>query len=819
MRVLSALPGSRRRAAAAVAAAGLALALTVVVVPTAGAAPPGWLDRTYGSNGWGLAGSYGTVPSQGAVDSSGRAVLITGDHSSAQAVTRLTVDGAVDSTFGTLGSTAVPSPAFGRVLVGSDGIYLLQAAAPGSTSAAVARLTPNGLLDPTYGVGGIATVTFTSFPGNGFSQIAQLSDGTVVLAGDGVIAALDSTGTLDPTWDPSGPVPGVLSGLGHLSGLTADGTTVVATETAAPAASHLHRWLRSGAPDSTLGGTGAVALPLPWQFDGAFTGPDGDYYLTATKGGPGYRSHGVARMLPAGTLDPTYGAAGVSTLPVQDSSPGGASVTFRGTAAYVFTSYGVGDPEVVRLSSTGAPDPTFGAGGLVQLMKRDLPAGQLPRLAGGGVQPDGRVVVLLGYVDPVAATTPLGAVRLNATSIALAGSFVPLVPARLLDTRSGLGAPQGRVPGATTVHLQVGGRGGVPAVGAASVVLNLTSVRPTSSGHVTAFPTGQGRPRSSSLNYSPGQTTANLANIGLGAGGQVTLTNSSSGTTDLLADVVGYYLTGTPTVAGSYVTLPQFRLVDTRVGRGAPQGKVAKQSTLPVTVAGAGGVPMTGVSAVVLNLTVTGTLGSGYITPYPSGLARPTTSTLNHGAGETRANLVTVRLGADGKIDLYNGSLGGTDLIVDLAGYYLDGAATSPGTFVALDPVRVLDTRNGTGAVKRPVHAASDIQFAATGAAGPPASDASAVLLNSTVTAATRAGQVTVMGGDIGWGGNPWDYVHNRPSYQLAYPGYPTSTVNFRAGQTVANLTVVTGSSLALAHNGSSGTLQLVADLAGYFNP
>ena len=254
MRVLRASHGPRRTATAVVAAAVLALGLSVLVVaPPANAAPPGWLDRTYGSSGWGLAGSYGTTPSRGAVDSSGRAVLITGDHSSAQAVTRLTVDGAVDSTFGTSGTTAVASPTFGQVRVGTDGIYLLQAGAPGDTSAAVARLTPDGLLDATYGVSGIATVTFTSFPTNGFSSITQLADGTVMLGGDGVIAALDSTGTLDPTWNASGAVPGVLSGLGHVSGLAADGTTVVATETAAPAASQLHRWLRSGAPDPGLG--------------------------------------------------------------------------------------------------------------------------------------------------------------------------------------------------------------------------------------------------------------------------------------------------------------------------------------------------------------------------------------------------------------------------------------------------------------------------------------------------------------------------------------------------------------------------------------
>jgi hypothetical protein len=310
-----------------------------------------------------------------------------------------------------------------------------------------------------------------------------------------------------------------------------------------------------------------------------------------------------------------------------------------------------------------------------------------------------------------------------------------------------------------------------------------------------------------------------VVTVAVGAGGQVTLTNSSSGSTDLLADVVGYYLSGTPTVPGAFVTVPQTRLLDTRVGRGAPQAPVAKRTSVPVTVAGLGGVPMTDVSAVVLNVTVTDALGAGFVTVYPSGVARPAASTLNHAAGETRANLVIVRLGADGKVDLYNGSDATTDLVADLSGYYIGGTATSPGTFVSVDPVRVLDTRVGKGVAHRPVHAGSDIRFFATGSSTMPAGGASAVLLNATATGATRAGQVTVMGANVGWGGNPWDYVNNRPSYLLAYPSYPTSTVNFRAGQTLANLAFVTGSTLGLAHNGTPGGVNVVADLAGYFNP
>ncbi len=592
MRVLNASRMSRRSGLAILTSAVVALGFSALVAaPPAAASPPGWLDRTYGTNGWGAAGAFAVAPAAGAIDSSGRAVEIVDNHTSQQAVTRLTVDGVVDLTFGTNGATALPgSPAYGQVLVGSDGIYLLEQAGTGRTSSALAKLTPDGLLDSSFGVGGIASVAFTGFPAGALTNLVQLTDGTIIVAGANAMAAIDSSGDLDATWNAAGAVPGVLTGVGAVSGLAADGNKVVAT--IGGSTPQLRRWLRTGAPDGGLGSAGVAALPTAGTYDGVFTGPDGDYYLTARTGASGYRPRVVGRVLPGGTVDSSYGTAGFTRMPVQDNTLRSAQIAFHGTDAYLFSSYGVGDPDVVKLGSTGALDPAFGAGGLVELMKSDLPTGgQLPQLVGGGLQPDGRVVVLLGYVGPNGNGASIGALRLNASTIALAGSFVPLVPARLLDTRVGLGAPIGRVGAGSTVHLQVGDRGGVPELGAASVVLNLTAVLPTSSGHVTVFPTGQGRPRSSSLNFEPGQTTANVVTVALGAGGQVTMTNSSSGSTDLLADVVGYYLAGTPTVAGAFVAVPQTRLLDTRVGRGAPQAPVAKLGVVAVTVAGLGGVP------------------------------------------------------------------------------------------------------------------------------------------------------------------------------------------------------------------------------------
>ena len=98
-----------------------------------------------------------------------------------------------------------------------------------------------------------------------------------------------------------------------------------------------------------------------------------------------------------------------------------------------------------------------------------------------------------------------------------------------------------------------------------------------------------------------------------------------------------------------------------------------------------------------MNVTVTGPSTGGFITVYPSGSSQPTASNLNFSAGQTIPNLVTVKLGAGGKIKLSNNSAGTVQLIADVAGYYLAGAATVPGAFVSVDPSRLLDTRVGNG--------------------------------------------------------------------------------------------------------------------------
>ena len=181
----------------------------------------------------------------------------------------------------------------------------------------------------------------------------------------------------------------------------------------------------------------------------------------------------------------------------------------------------------------------------------------------------------------------------------------------MLDTRSGVGAPAAAVGAFASVALQVTGRGGVPASGVSAVVLNVTVTAATSSGFVTVSGDGTTRPGVSNLNFVKAQTVPNLVIAPVGANGKVALYNGSAGTVQLIADVSGYYLAGAPTVAGAFGSLAPSRLLDTRTGVGAPKAAVAAGGTVHLQVTGRGGVPASGVSAVVLNVTVTAPASRG----------------------------------------------------------------------------------------------------------------------------------------------------------------------------------------------------------------
>ncbi|MGY2746614.1 hypothetical protein [Arthrobacter sp. UYCu723] len=376
------------------------------------------------------------------------------------------------------------------------------------------------------------------------------------------------------------------------------------------------------------------------------------------------------------------------------------------------------------------------------------------------------------YIDDVVIKSAKAGTRLP-------GTFAPITPTRLLDTRTG--SPVG-----ADSAVSFAGVNGIPAK-VASVVFNLTVTSPKAAGFATAYASGSPRPNASNLNFNAGQTLPNLVTVPVGADGKVTLFNRSSGSSHLIADVTGYYAPGTPATPGAFKSLAPSRILDTRNA-----SAVAADTPLSFQVAGVNGIPAS-VAAVVFNLTVTEPKSFGFVTAYASGTARPNASNLNFNTGQNVPNLVTVPVGADGKVTVFNRSAGTTQLIADVAGYYLPGTPTASGAFKAIGPTRALDTRTGSA-----VGADSAVSFRVSGANGIPA-NVSAVVFNLTVTSPKSFGFVTAFASGTA-----------RPN---------ASNLNFNTGQTIPNLAAVpVGSDGRVSlFNRSSGSSQLIADIAGYF--
>ena len=402
-----------------------------------------------------------------------------------------------------------------------------------------------------------------------------------------------------------------------------------------------------------------------------------------------------------------------------------------------------------------------------------------------------------GLVAPQA-TSELNGNRAGA-SVTPAGGFVPSGPTRVLDTRVGLGAPKAAVAPGHTVAVQVSGAAGVPA-NAGGVALNVTVTSPARAGYLTVFPSPLERPHTSTLNFAAGETVANMTLDPFGVGdGRMDFYNGSAGTVHVIADVAGYFVDGDTSDPGTIGWSGTTRIMDTRDGTGVRKGAVPSAGTVTLQVGGGPGVPDTGISAVIMNVTATGSSRSGYVTAYPTGAARPSTSNLNYAAGATRANLVTVETASSGQVTFYNGSAGPVQLLADILGFYRSGSPSGSGLFVPLSPARILDTRNGTGGVTGPVGSAHTIGIATLGNGGLPASGVGALVGNITAVAETHSGYATLYPSDTA-----------RPS---------TSSLNFGAGVVTANHTIVRvpASGVLDLYNGSAGSTHFLLDVAGYF--
>ncbi|MER7461854.1 PKD domain-containing protein [Streptomyces sp. NPDC097981] len=386
----------------------------------------------------------------------------------------------------------------------------------------------------------------------------------------------------------------------------------------------------------------------------------------------------------------------------------------------------------------------------------------------------------------------------NELPLSTVGSdFTPYAPTRLLDTRTGTGAPMGMVQAYSSTKVKIAGNGKIPA-GVTAVALNVTVTNTYTPGHITAFPSGATRPTTSNLNFEARQTVPNLVVVPVGKDGSVELYNGGWEPVDLIADVTGYF---TRTAASGYTPMAPVRAVDTRSGQGAPKGQVPGRGTIGVQLGGSY-VPANA-TAVALNMTVTNPREDGHLTAYPSGQQAPNTSNVNFTANQTVANSVIVPIGPDGKINVFNGAWAGADVIVDVVGYY---SPDSSGSFMAVDPHRMLDTRSwGYGPMYARGYIWMPLSHGEEGIAG--------YVLNTTVTNTKDAGFLSVAPDT-----NTPDQYHNHTEVQLTRP--TASTLNWTAGKTVPNLVQASSggvNGVVDFWNQSWDTTDLVVDLFGYY--
>ncbi|MEQ1703182.1 MAG: hypothetical protein ABMA25_24010, partial [Ilumatobacteraceae bacterium] len=688
----------------------------------------------------------------------------------------------------------------------------------------------DGTPDTSFGTAGVASVPYGLVRAGGTIAEPRLFVGGTVLT-PGVSTTLRITrinpvsGATESQFGSAGTAtidPGTYASVVDFRALTTGGVAwaigaAQGTPTfEAQAFAQIGRLAANGTPDATFGQSGStlVTTALFDRNDGwVRVYPQDDGSLVAAGAGtpnvvPYASAHDAVavRLTSTGALDPSFGTNGITSLTdtwwVSDAAVDSHGVTFVGRAPYS------GQVMVRRLDPSGHADESFGPGGVQQTSLIDL-NGLTPLRAVAAA--DGIIVALTIASAPalneVPGTNPaLAKVSFDGPTFAATPAMVQ--PARVLDTRTTgttvdhLSERQGLRPAGTTTQVQISGRAQVP-LGAAAVIVNVTVTNAQANGYLTAYPCDAPLPLASSLNYVAGQVVANEVIVRLptlaAPLGSLCIYNSSA--TNIIADVVGSLPGGT-----AYDALTPTRLVDTRntantIDGLGPEGKLAAGSVTEIDIAGRGGVEA-GAPAAVLNITAVKPSKNGYLTVFPCGVTQPGSSSLNFVASQSQANEVIATLPtsgpAAGKVCVYTKEM--TDLVIDVVGAYPDASA-----YVPLTPARYLDTRptgatfDGFDATGGITTAGSVYELQVAGRGGVPAG-ASAAVLNITLTGGTSG----------------WVTVH---SCDISTPN--ASTLNIAKGRGIANETVVnlptTGPKAGKVCLYTSAPTHLIVDVAGAF--
>ncbi|HVZ42274.1 MAG TPA: VCBS domain-containing protein [Ramlibacter sp.] len=293
----------------------------------------GSLDTTFGGGtgkvllpvGSGDAESYAlAIQSDGRIVLGGQASNGTNDDF---VVTRLNADGSVDDTFGVSGTVTLPmgssDDGVSTLEIQSDGKILLGGYDNGHGHAQLVRLNGDGSIDADFGTGGIVSVAATN--------IASL----VLVAGGDILV-------------------GGYAGYGPSRDFT------------------VLRYNSDGSPDTSLGGTGQVTVPVG-SSDDVLSSLDvqtnGKLVLSGYASNGGNYDFAVVRLDSNGALDTSFGGTGKVIVPIGGGDDFGASAVIQPDGKIVVAGHSFNgtdyDMAVIRLNSDGTLDTSFNGTGKV----------------------------------------------------------------------------------------------------------------------------------------------------------------------------------------------------------------------------------------------------------------------------------------------------------------------------------------------------------------------------------------------------------------------------------------------------------------------
>ncbi len=280
-----------------------------------------------------------------------------------------------------------------------DGKIVVNAITPlgdqGLVQFAVVRYLPDGSLDPGFGSGGVALASF--------GNVSAVAETVAVQPDGGIIAAgytIDGQGNLSfalARFLPDGSLDTTFSGDGKLTldagvGAVVDLLVQPDTRIVAVGSGGVVRLHADGSLDTSFGANGVVVVDF--QVADAKLQPDGRIVMvggfTDTTVFPPEFGFALARLLPNGSPDDTFGVAGRVNTSVGDGGLGAVALQADGR---IVVAGNIADDTgahltLARYLPNGTLDATFDGDGLVTTLEAGLRGG-----AEVVIQPDGRIVV------------------------------------------------------------------------------------------------------------------------------------------------------------------------------------------------------------------------------------------------------------------------------------------------------------------------------------------------------------------------------------------------------------------------------------------